>query len=151
MNNSIYNVCTVCEELNPVCLEYLTFTLLDDGTYSVKANGKTKIPATLYIPNKYNGKTVTKLDKDAFKDVDVLTSVVIPDSVTSIGSFAFYYCDSLKTVYYKGTAKEWSKISIDSSNTDLTSATRYYYSEAQPTDTTYNYWHYDENGNPVKW
>ena len=35
-------------------------------------------------------------------------------------------------------------------NSYLKNATRYYYSEDVPT-TSGNFWHYDENGNPVIW
>jgi len=85
----------------------------------------------------------------AFYDCTSLTSVVIPDSITTIDSFAFEDCP-LKIVYYKGTPEEWHKTYIYL-DTALTKATRYYYSETQPTDTTYKYWHYDENGNPTAW
>ena len=54
------------------------------------------------------------------------------------------------SVYYEGTAEEWAEISIASENYNLTNATRYYYSESQPTEEG-NYWHYDENGKPVAW
>ena len=93
---------------------------------------------------------VTSIGEDAFSNCDSLTSVVIGDSVTSIGSSAFYGCSSLTSVYYQGTAEEWAEISIGSSNDKLKSATRYYYSETQPTETG-NYWHYDKDGNVVVW
>ena len=76
--------------------------------------------------------------------------MVIPDSVTSIGNSAFMDCRSLTSVYYEGTAEEWGRISIGASNSYLTNATRYYYSETQPTEEG-NWWHYDENGEVVVW
>ena len=97
--------------------------------------------------------SVTSIGNSAFYNCDSLKSVVIPDSVTSIGNSAFYNCDSLKSVYYKGTSSEWSSISIDSFNADLTNATRYYYIENEadvPTDGG-NYWHYGENGEILVW
>ena len=94
--------------------------------------------------------SVTSIGKEAFCSCNNLTSVVIGDSVTSIGSEAFDYCSSLTNVYYKGTASEWSKISINSSNASLTNAMRYYYSETEPT-TSGKYWHYDENGEITVW
>ena len=72
------------------------------------------------------------------------------DLVTFIGNSAFYNCSSLKEVYYKGDAEGWKNITISYSNYDLTNATRYYYSESQPTEEG-NFWHYDENGNLIKW
>lgn len=75
-------------------------------------------------------------------------------SVTSIGSSAFSGCSGLNEVYYKGTIEDWNNIQIDSDNSYLTNATRYYYIENEadvPTDGG-NYWHYGEDGvTPVIW
>ena len=107
---------------------------------------------SIVIPN-----SVTSIGDRAFLGCSSLTSIVIPNSLTSIGSSAFYNCSSLTSVYYKGTASEWENISIGSNNTYLTSATRYYYSETEPSlnadSTAYNgnYWKYDENGEIVVW
>ena len=93
----------------------------------------------------------------AFDNCTSLKSVTIPNSVTTICNAAFYYCNSLSTVYYGGTAEEWADISIDSTGNDkLTSATVYYYSETEPAlnedETAYdgNYWHFAE-GEIVIW
>ena len=104
------------------------------------------------------GNSVTSIDDYAFYNCSGLTSVTIGNSVTSIGSSAFYNCSKLKTVYYKGAAEQWGNISIGSYNSNLTGATRYYYSESEPslnsdgTDYAGNYWHYDTDGvTPVIW
>ena len=94
--------------------------------------------------------SVTSIGKYAFYNCTNLTSVAIGNSVTSIGNYAFSGCTGLTSVYYGGTADTWEDISIGSSNTSLTNATRYYYSEEAPTDTTYNYWHYVD-GVPTPW
>ena len=93
----------------------------------------------------------------AFDNCTSLKSVTIPNSVTTICNAAFFYCNSLSTVYYGGTAEEWADISIDSTGNDkLTSATVYYYSETEPAlnedETAYdgNYWHFVE-GEIVIW
>ena len=90
------------------------------------------------------------ITSSAFYNCSSLTSVIIGDSVTSIGVWAFCDCYNLTRVYYKGTAEKWANISIGSSNSDLTDATKYYYSVGEPTESG-NFWHYDENGNVVIW
>ena len=51
------------------------------------------------IPNKLNGYPVTVIGDRAFsKCNDTLKSVTIPDSVTTIGESAFYFCTSLKNI-----------------------------------------------------
>ncbi len=92
--------------------------------------------------------SVTSIEYGAFYICRSLTNVTIGNSVTSIGYDAFSGCN-LKEVYYTGTSTQWDAISIDSPNPALISATRYYYSETQPTSTGY-YWHY-VNGVPTKW
>jgi hypothetical protein len=84
-----------------------------------------------------------------------LKSVVIGSGVTTIGYSAFGNCDSLTSVYYKGTEEDWNNISINynallDGNEYLINATRYYYRETQPMKKG-NYWHYDENGDVVVW
>ena len=96
------------------------------------------------IPN-----SVTSIGYGAFSGCRSLTSVTIPDSVTIIGHYAFEDCSSLTSVYYTGTSTQWDSITIDSYNSQLTSATRYYYSETQPT-TSGNYWRYVD-GVPTPW
>jgi hypothetical protein len=78
---------------------------------------------------------------------------VIPDSVTSIGNYAFSGCSNLSKLYYMGDEIEWSMIKIKSRNRNdkiELSIIRYYYSETEPTAEG-NYWNYDENGNVVEW
>ena len=96
------------------------------------------------------GDSVTSIGDAAFEDCYSLTNITIPDSVTSIGDSAFYECYNLTSVYYGGTAEDWANITIYDVNYELTDATRYYYSETQPT-LSGNYWHYDENGDITVW
>ncbi len=84
---------------------------------------------------------VTSIGYSTFSDCSSLTSITIPDSVTSIAQWAFSDCSSLTDVYYLGTESDWNNISIDSSNSYLTDATRYYYSETEPTEEG-NFWRY---------
>ena len=86
--------------------------------------------------------SLATLSDSVFEDCGDLETIIIPDSVINIKESAFDYCNSLKIIYYLGTYNQWNNINIEEYNDNLTSATRYYYSETQPTDTTYKYWHY---------
>ena len=93
---------------------------------------------------------LTSIGRSAFNGCSQLTTITMPDSVTSIGNYAFYKCPQLTTVYYGGSASDWGNITIDSSgNSNLTSATRYYYSATEPAEAG-NWWYYD-NGQPKIW
>lgn len=79
------------------------------------------------------------------------TFVTVPESVTIIEIFAFENCPALTAVYYSGTARQWSDITIYPYNPALTSATLYCYSESEPSATADgDYWHY-VNGRPTPW
>lgn len=82
------------------------------------------------------------IDWRSFNGCSNLTSVVIPDSIAKIGSYAFAGCRSLTSIYYKSTEDDWSKINIQANNDYISQATKYYYSESQPTEEG-NYWRYD--------
>ena len=73
------------------------------------------------IPN-----SVTSIGEWAFKYCESLTDITIPNSVTNIGDFAFDYCRSLKDVYYTGSQSDWKKISIGGWNGYLIDATFHY-------------------------
>ena len=95
--------------------------------------------------------SVTSIGYSAFSNCASLTSIIIGNNVVNIGREAFYGCTSLDVVYYSGTEKNWAEINIESGNDTLTTATRYCYSETQPTEDG-NFWHYAEDGiTPVIW
>ena len=54
---------------------------------------------------------VTSISASAFLGCSSLTSVTIPESVTSIGRVAFYNCKNLSEVSFKGTMAEWDEVS----------------------------------------
>lgn len=73
------------------------------------------------IPNR-----VTSIGDRAFSNCTGLKSVAIPDSVTYIGWWAFSDCTGLTDVYYGGTEAQWKAINISKGNDCLTAATIHY-------------------------
>ena len=72
------------------------YSLLDDGTVEIaRYYGNAE---KLTIPDTLGEKKVTSIGSGAFLWCDSLTSVIIPDSVTTIGNWAFSECDSLTNV-----------------------------------------------------
>ena len=69
---------------------------------------------------------VTKILGNTFDSCTKLTQVVIPTSVARISAGAFLSCTSLANVYYKGSAEQWSNITIGEDNSALTNATIHY-------------------------
>src|SRR5262245_32980957 len=54
-------------------------------------------PRVAVIPSEINGLPVTTIGSDAFTGTDV-TSVTIPNGVTSIGDYVFFSCTNLATI-----------------------------------------------------
>ncbi|MBO5370201.1 MAG: leucine-rich repeat domain-containing protein, partial [Clostridia bacterium] len=117
--------------------------ITDIGAYVFEGHG--------YVSDVVIGDTVTKLGNRAFMKCTSIKSVTLPASVTTLGGSVFYgctalanitigsglkavgvssfnSCSALKYVYYYGTADSWKTITITSSNTSLTNATRTYVS-----------------------
>ena len=100
--------------------------------------------------------TVTMINTYTFFNCGEITSVIVPSSVKIIDHDAFLHCSNLVNVYYAGTIEDWGKIKIGIMNQPFMNATRYYYSESEPTlntdGTAYggNYWHYID-GEIVVW
>ena len=57
----------------------------------------------LVLPESYNGSTY-KIYRYAFCNRDDVISVIIPNSITSIGEYAFYGCSGLEEIYFNATA-----------------------------------------------
>lgn len=88
-------VCTVCGYVETG----LEFQLNDDGeSYSVVGIG-TFTGTDLVIPSKHSdGKPVTNISERSFTGYNNLTSVTIPNSVTTIGYGAFDGCSNIESM-----------------------------------------------------
>ena len=68
----------------------LDFYPLDDGTYAVSV-GKAKYLSKIEIPEKYNGKNVTRIINNGFTDSAVI-DLSIPSTITMIDTSSFAGC-----------------------------------------------------------
>lgn len=91
-----------------------------NGTMGVRSKDKTVKHAK--IPSNINGKPVTMIDSDCFKDNSNLESVEIPNSVTYIEDFAFYNCTALKSITLPADLNriDWQAFYHCSSLTEIT-------------------------------
>ncbi len=85
-------------------LEALEFTLKDDDTYEVKAAYTTISEAV--IPNEFDGKRVTAIADNGFKECKSLKTVQIPESIESIGYSAFASCIMLESIEIPSSVKD---------------------------------------------
>ena len=155
-------------------IESLQYNEYDNAYYLGNENN----PYILLVKVKSTTITSCKINENckfindfAFKNCSNLTSITIPDKVISLGYSSFNRCDSLTnitigksvnsigflsftnqnmTIYYNGSYNEWSNIIISSGNNGITGGNKYFYSESNPSDSAYKYWHYVD-GVPTAW
>ncbi|MBQ9730837.1 MAG: leucine-rich repeat protein [Bacilli bacterium] len=117
MQNYYCSECGYCDYTDS-----LTFTYdVAGNSYTVTGVGEIH-NGSLVIPDYYNGSPVTAISSYVFLNNDTFSSVYIPDTVSTIGVKAFYGCNSLLNVYYRGSQEQWDQISIEGGNKLLSSA-----------------------------
>ncbi|MBR2967506.1 MAG: leucine-rich repeat protein [Clostridia bacterium] len=75
----------------------LSYTLLNDGTYAV-GKGETEISGELIISPTYNGEPVTIINNNAFDNCTEITTVILPNTIATIGSAAFSGCTDITSI-----------------------------------------------------
>ena len=89
-------LCIVCAQpFSPT--SGIIYDVSIDGTYA-EVHGYEGNATQIVIADTYNGLPVKNIMTKAFYDNDNITSVLIPDSVTTIGDCAFYQCYNLTSV-----------------------------------------------------
>ena len=66
--------------------------------------------------------TIKTIDNDAFKNNKKLTKITLYDDLKTVRSNAFYGCENLETVVFKGTKSKWNDMSKESGNDYLKDA-----------------------------
>ena len=91
-----YNDSYICTNCSYKCQsDGLSFELSTDNNSYVCTGLGTFDGKILIIPRVYNGKPVTKIEEDAFKNATDITDVLIADSVTEVGFNAFGGCSNI--------------------------------------------------------
>ena len=154
----------LCEDADSNYSRFWDAGLNSGGVKLIIGANVKKIPAYLFnkFSNRYThiteiifeeGSVCESIGDHAFGGCEDLVCIVLPTSVTLIETDAFVWCESLETIYYMGSEVDWAKMEIESpesyGNNDFSEATRYYYSETEPT-TQGNYWRF-VNGVPTPW
>ena len=117
---------------------------------SVKVIDRTAFAACISLENVEISEGVKTIKFGAFGLCRSLKRITMPHSIKDIDKGAFRDSESISTVYYGGTEKEWKRKGFDKSK-ELAAAEKYYYSEQEP-ESEGNYWHYGEDGKtPVIW
>ena len=91
----------------------LTFALNPDGkTYYVKDCDNT-YKGDIVIPSTYKSKPVTTIGAYAFEYCDKFNSLTIPTSIKQVGDSAFSRAYAYAPIYYQGNADQWASIQFN--------------------------------------
>ena len=88
--------CSVCKQLVGAT-EGVLYDVSTDGTFA-EVIGYEGTATKVRIADTYNDLPVKNIYEKAFYGNNVITSVIIPDNVTSIGDAAFHNCDNITSI-----------------------------------------------------
>lgn len=98
-HNFVNGICTTCAQpMAAATVDGLTFKLSADGTYYTLVLVDKDIAGDVVIPAIYNSLPVKAIEKGAFYECELVTSVVIPEGIESIAANAFRGCTALVSV-----------------------------------------------------
>ncbi len=109
VGNCVFDDCTKLTSIN-VANGNKRYIALDGVLYNSDMTTLLYYPAGRSDTEFTVPETVTSVGRYAFSDCDNLVTVNISTNVTSIGYSAFSYCDKLTAINYAGTEAEWASI-----------------------------------------
>lgn len=105
LGNMAFNGCTNIQNLT--CNTSIVTQIPHNSVITVIFNGGTAVPdyalyealsSASYLTSVTLPDSITSIGSYAFRNCTSLTSINLPDSITSIGSYAFYNCTSLEEI-----------------------------------------------------
>ncbi len=81
-----------------------------ENSTGITITGYTGDGGDVVIPSEIDGETVTKIGYEAFAYREDLTSIEIPEGVTSIGDTAFMQCSNLKKIFVASSNRYYKSI-----------------------------------------
>ena len=115
--------CTICGfATNPVLLPK-TYEILYESFYdeeTLYVSGYRGAPSDVVIPSQIDGKLVTEIGENAFKNCTSLINITIPDSVMNIGDCAFSGCTNIEAINVDENNKVYSSANGVLFNKDMT-------------------------------
>lgn len=114
---ALLSMCICCIFLTSCGGDSLTYELSENGEYYI-VSGFNGSPTEVTIPETYEGLPVKAIGDEAFSSCESLTSITLPEGITTIGSYAFYSCSSLSSIDLPDSLQELSR-SAFSSNPQL--------------------------------
>ena len=115
------NICSVCG-LNLSGTSGLEYSLVGESYKVVSYSGSGD---TVVIPYYHNGKVVTEIGDNCFKDSDI-SKIVLSSNIVAIGNDAFLNCDNLKTVEFEDFATYYFSIKFASAGANPLNAGQFF-------------------------
>lgn len=112
--------------LNPGIYPYISKVIICDGITNI---GDDLCWMCVSLEEVIICEGVKSIGESVFENCTSLKSITIPSSITDISDSAFNNCPNLSDIYYGGDQKQWSEISIDNSDSLLTSSNIHYNSK----------------------
>ena len=91
-----------CQPVAGRCGDYATYELTRDGTCIISGYGMLEMPDDVNCFNKLvfaEGSAINCIGANCFDDCDLVTTIVLPDTITRIDDYAFNTCEDLEYVY----------------------------------------------------
>ena len=114
------------DALLPTCLRYKCI-----GEETIILDCRPSSLRELRIPEQIGNCVVTRIADGAFLDCSSLEYIELPATLTHIGYHAFDGCTGLKEIFYAGTQKTGSALSIQPGN-DCLSAAAFFFADTLP-------------------